>query len=191
VTPQSSDQQLDVRVPASMAQLDAVAKRQVLQVVRQLVGARHGSLLHEHRNDRDVALQRACRLEPDEIVGVVQAALAFLVGRGQPGLADNREQHAAGSDLLLYDAAEVAARLDARHVHEDRVLAEALAQVLEQAAGMALGVVPPIADENRAHRAPLGKPRRLWRASGVSHCARPRSSDARASGASSRPCPES
>jgi len=155
--PQRSDQQLDVGVPARMGQLDAVAKREVLQVVGQVLGTRHRRLLHEHRNDGDVALERACRLESDEIIGVVQAPLAFSVGGAQPALADDGEQHAAGSDLLLDDAAKVAARLDSGDVHEDGIPAEALAQVLKQAAGVALGIIPAIADKDRAHRAPFGK----------------------------------
>ena len=50
-----------------MRELDAVAKREILQFVRQLLGARHFGLVNEHRNHRDVALQRASRLEPNEV----------------------------------------------------------------------------------------------------------------------------
>ena len=154
-----------------MRQLDAVAERQLLQVVRQLIGARHAGVVNEHRDHRDIALQRAPGFEPDEVGGVVQPAPACGIGDGEPVLADHREQHAAGGDLLLDRAPEVAARLDAGHVHEHRALAEAIAQVLEQAPRVALRVVAPVADEDRAHSAPSRSAALTASGDPVRHCA--------------------
>ena len=134
-----------------MVELDAVAVREVLEILGQILGARHLGLVDEHRDDRNVALQRACRLQPDEVERVVEATLAFRIGDGEPVLADDREQHAARCNLLLDRAPKVTAGLDAGNVHEHRVLAESIAQIFEQAPGVAFGVVAPVADEDSAH----------------------------------------
>ena len=66
-----------------MRELDAVAECQVLEVGRQVLDARHLGLVHEHRDHRDVARERAGGLEADEVVRVVDAAPALRIGDGE------------------------------------------------------------------------------------------------------------
>src|SRR5262249_12104292 len=112
--------------------------------------------------------------EADEIDRIVEPPPSLLVGPREPALADDRKQHAARGHLLLDDAAKVAARLDARHIHEHDIFSEPLGEVTEKPAGLAFRVLPSIADKNRSHRASppthpkIGAPVSIFSASGVS-----------------------
>jgi len=66
-------------------------------------------------------------------------------------LADDRQQDAAGRHGLIDGLAKITAGSDGGDIHEDRVFAEVLHEVVEQAARFALRVVAPVTDENRAH----------------------------------------
>jgi hypothetical protein len=143
-----------------VGELHAVAEGQVLQVVRQLHLRGHLRALHQHRDHRDVAPQRRRRLQPHEITGIVQPAPAVGPLEVKPLPAHQCQQHRAARHLGVDGLAEVDPRLDAHHVHEDRVGAKHLAQVLEQAARMALGILATVADEDRTHGRLLGRARR-------------------------------
>ena len=64
--------------------------------------------------------------ELEESSWIIEPSAALLVGRGQPGGADDRQQHLTGrhrpGDLL----GEVQPRLDRVHINEDLVLAETI-----------------------------------------------------------------
>ena len=64
--------------------------------------------------------------------------------------------------LAAASLAEVPAGLDGGHVHEDRVVAEVLDEVVEQAARLALGVVAAVADEDRPPRRRPGRSTHSW-----------------------------
>ena len=84
VAVQSLDQELHVGGPARMRQLDAVAMGEALQALRKLILAGHLRAVHQHRDDRHLALQRRRYLQHHEVVGVIQAALAGSAGDGRP-----------------------------------------------------------------------------------------------------------
>ena len=69
----------------------------------------------------------------------LQSARGIL--RGEPVPADDRQQHAAGGDMLVDDSAEIPAGGDPGHVHEDRVMAEVTGQVFQQAPRLAFRVM--------------------------------------------------
>ena len=137
-----------------MGELDRIAIGEVGQILRELLGSRHAGALHEHRDDGDVTLQRGGRFEPHEIHRIIEPPPVLLVSRVEPALADHRQQHATRGHVLVDGPTEIPPRLDPRHIHEDRVLAKLRLEVIEEAPGLTFGVLPAIADEDGAHRAP-------------------------------------
>ena len=79
--------------------------------------------LHQHGNDGDVPPQGGGYFEPNEVPRGVEAPSPVLVGGVEPVPADQRQQHVAGADMLIDDAAKVATRLDAGNVDKDAIFA--------------------------------------------------------------------
>src|SRR5271165_1005390 len=113
--------------------------------------------MDEYRNYGDIALQRRCSFETDEVKWVVEPPLSRLILSVGPFFTDDRQQDATGSNTLVNRFAKIAPRLDRRDIHEHRVFAEVANKVVEQTSRFAFRVISTIADENSAHRnAPLG-----------------------------------
>ena len=78
----------------------------------------------------------------------------------QPAFADDRQQDAALSDLVVDHRGEVVAAMDVVEIHERLIVAEARGQHIEEAARVAAAVVAPVADEDSGHgcrgKAPAG-----------------------------------
>ena len=53
--------------------------------------------------------------------------------------------------MLVDDAAKITSWLNARHVHEYRVLAEMPGEIIKQSTGLTFGVFPPITYEDGTH----------------------------------------
>jgi hypothetical protein len=88
-----------------------------------------------------------------------------FVFRFDPFQADYHQQHAAFRDAFFNRFTEVASRLDSGYVHEYRVFAEVLDQVVEQTTSLALRITAPIADKDAAQLAfPYGPQDLLTRA---------------------------
>jgi hypothetical protein len=75
----------------------------------------------------------------------------LAVGR-EPSGADDDDQHFAGRNGALDRFDEVEARLDAFDVHEHTLGPEVAGQPVVEAAGIAGGILPSIADEDAFHR---------------------------------------
>ena len=66
----------------------------------------------QDRDDADLTCQGGLDLQPDEIVGVIEAAPPIRVGDPQPLITDQRQQHVAISDRTGDHLDEVVAQLD-------------------------------------------------------------------------------
>jgi hypothetical protein len=55
-----------------MSNLDAIAVRQIFQVIGQLIRMGHLRIVHQDGNDRDIARQGRGNLQPHKVVRVVQ-----------------------------------------------------------------------------------------------------------------------
>jgi hypothetical protein len=137
-----------------MGQLYRVAKGKFLEVIGKGIGLRHGGSLYKHRDNGNVTLQRGSGFEPDEIVGVIEPAMALMIGGVKPSFSYQGKQNSAGRYVLIDDLAEIAPRLNIFNVHEYRGLAELSYQIVEQAASLAFGISSTITDEDRSHISP-------------------------------------
>jgi len=81
-----------------------------------------------------------------EVPGVVETPAGFRSGDAEPARADEGEQDVARANAFLDALHEVLARGN-QQVHEDLVLAEALNEVVVEAARVRRAVLPPVADE--------------------------------------------
>jgi len=95
--------------------------------------------------------ERRRGFDADKVLGVVQPALARVIG-GEPSGADDDDQHFAGRYRAFERFDEVEAGLDAFDVHEHALGAKVPGEPVVQAAGIAGGVLPSIADEYAFHR---------------------------------------
>ena len=101
----------------------------------------HLRLLNEAHNRGELVMAGAFS-EP-----VDGAALVFRV---EPLQANNYQKHATFGDALFYRLAKVASRLDGGDIHEYRVFANLLDQIVKQTTSLSLRVTPPIADKDAA-----------------------------------------
>ena len=118
------------------------------RIGREVLRGRHRHTLDKDGDHAHVAREGGADLEADEIALVVQTSASASIGARQPVVADDREQHAAGTDGALEDVDEIDAGFDVRDIHEDRGGAESGAEVVEQPAGMPGTIFTPVADED-------------------------------------------
>jgi hypothetical protein len=137
-----------------MGQLDRISIRQLLQVVGQLFNTRHLRSAHEHRDDRYIAPKCRSQLYADEVIRVVEAASSGGILCREPLQSDNCQKDAAVRYALVDCLPEVTSRLNRRHIHKHRLIAEVECQVVEEATCLSLRVVPAIVYEDGAQ----GKP---------------------------------
>jgi hypothetical protein len=105
-------------------------------------------LLRRRLREGAVARQGGLDLQPHEVIGTVKPTPPIRIGDGEPLVADQRQQHIAGSDRSGDGLDEVVAKLDGIHVFEDLAAAEVDCEPIEQPARRIGGVLPPIADED-------------------------------------------
>ena len=125
-----------------------VTAGQAGQALRQILPARHDRALYQDRNDPHVAGQCGLDFQPDDVVWIIQPPAALLIGCGQPGRADDRQQHLAGRHRAADFLGEVHARLDRVYIDEDLALAETIGQAVRQPASDMAALLPTVADEN-------------------------------------------
>ena len=78
----------------------------------QLLGAGHSRPINQDWDDADLARQGGLDLHTHVVIGVIKATPALLVRDCQPFLADQSEQHVAGTDRAVDYLDEVVAELD-------------------------------------------------------------------------------
>jgi hypothetical protein len=122
------------------------------EVGRQLVRTRHPGVVDENRDYPNASFECSLDLQPDEVLWIVQAALAVLVLDRQPLWSDKREQDVAGGGCRSDPLDEIIARRDVVYVFEDPIGAEPFNHQLIQQLGRPGRFLPPIADEDPARR---------------------------------------
>ena len=134
-----------------MTDLDRLAAGERLEVVRQFIGARHDRAAHQHRHHADVALQGGAGLEADEVVGIIEPPASCGIGGRRPLVADDDDEHLAGTDRRLDRGDEIDPGLDSLDIHEDAIGTEMRRQAVVDPARIAGRVVTSIADEDSVH----------------------------------------
>ena len=145
---QRLQQPTEVEVEAGRAELQRLTAGQPGQAVRQLVGRRHRGPIDQNRDDADVTRQGGLDLQPDEVIGVVEArrpCSSVIVSHWFPISAS---EDVAGSDRAGDHLDEVVAQLDRVDVLEDLPAAVVVRESLVQPAGRVGGVIAPVADKD-------------------------------------------
>jgi len=100
-----------------------------------------------------------CRsdLSADKITWIIETPYTRVILGRHPGRTDDNQKHSSLRNALFDGLAKVASRLNSGDVHEYFLLPEMTHQIVKESTGLALGIVAPIADEDRAqislHRA--------------------------------------
>ena len=105
----SPDQALRVVIEAGVADLDGIASGQLRDVGRQVRGLGYAGAFDQGGDDELIAGERFADLGFDEVVRMVELAVAVGVSGGEPVLANDRDQRVAGRDLIGDDFREVRA----------------------------------------------------------------------------------
>src|ERR1700674_5214846 len=134
-----------------MAKLERVPAGQALEVLRQLGFDRHVGAIDEHRDYRNVALERRGDLDADVIPVALEPLSALLVLRLEPMRSDQRQQHVALRDLGIELLDKIEARLDGVDIDEEVAAREALGEMIVEPARYARCVVSPVVDEDAGH----------------------------------------
>ena len=149
---QRNDELRDIVVPALVRQLQRIAPRERLQILRQAFGIGHDCAVHQHRDDAHVgASQGGGKFQSGVIIGVVQPALAGIALNRDPSRTDHRQQHAAGFQRLVDRVDEIRPRLDGLNVAEHGGLGKMLLEAVGQPSCGALAVLAAVADEDAVH----------------------------------------
>lgn len=90
------DQAASVITEALVPDDKRVATGQTSQALRQIVVARHNRTLDQDRDDPHITGQGGLDFQPHDVARIIQPPSAPLIGCGQPGRADERQQHLAG-----------------------------------------------------------------------------------------------
>ena len=138
-----------------MADLNAVAIGQFLEILRKLVGARHPRALDEDRHYGDVAPECRRGFETDEVKGIVESSLTGRILGIEPISANDRQQDATGGNALVNGLAKVSPDLNGRDVHEDRVFAKLSDKVVVQTSRLAFSIIATVTDKNCRHEQPF------------------------------------
>jgi len=109
------------------------------QAGRQFRGRGHPRPVDEDRDDLDTARQGRLDLDADEVVRPGS--------RGQPLVADEREEHIAGRDRGRDHVGEVVPELNRVDVPDDLLPAEMPGQPVGQPRGLVRRIGTPVADE--------------------------------------------
>jgi len=144
------DQAADLRVPPLVRQGERVAPAQRLDVVRQVLVARHRRPLHKHRDDDHLRrpAQGGPYLETDVVVRVVEPPTALDVPAIQPAAPDHHQQRSARLNDRGGLLDKVHTDPDLVDVEKDLRVAEDRGQPVPQPSGVARRVLPSIADED-------------------------------------------
>ena len=125
-----------------------------------MIGFRNLSTLEEDRNDQDAALQRSSNLDAHEIIGVLQASIAFLIPRFEPTRTNDREEYVTLSDLFTKHFSKVGAKRDGIDVHKQEIVAELLLQAVVYPTGVTRTIGASVTNEQTLVQSPSPLARR-------------------------------
>ena len=109
------------------------------------------SALDQHWDYRNVPVKGGCDFQTHEIIGIIEAPCAGLVGRFQPLVSDDREQHMALVNTLLDCIPEIGSELDRVDVLKQMLLAKGCFQVIENPARNIRRILASIRDKDVSH----------------------------------------
>lgn|GEM_PF-3873769 len=114
----------------------------------------HHGTTDEYRYDTDLTFQCSAGFQPDEVVGIIEAATPSRIGDRGPFIADDDDQDPARTDRLLDRLDKVEAWLDALDIHEYLLRPEMAHQTVIQASGVTRRIIASITDEDAIHADP-------------------------------------
>jgi hypothetical protein len=132
---QHPEQPLGIAMEPARAELKCLAAGQRGQACGQFVGTGHSGPFHQDGDNADITCQGRLDLDPDEVVGVVEASLSVPAGGREPPVADQRQQYLAGFDRGGDRLNDVVAQFNRVDVLEDLVSAEVAGEPLIQPGG--------------------------------------------------------
>ena len=147
---QNLKQPSGIEIEPARAELKCLPTHQLGQARWQLVGTGHPGPFNQNGDDTDITCQRRLDLQPHEVVGVIQAPPPVLVGDREPPIADQGQQHVAGSDRGGDHLDEVVAQFDGVDILEDLTSAEVAGKPVEQPTGRVRSLFAPVAHEDPA-----------------------------------------
>lgn len=155
---QHAKQPLDINIEPARAELNCLLARQLGQARRQLIGAGHPGPFDQDGDDADITRQSSFELQPDEVVAIIQPPLPVLAGDREPPVADQCQQHVAGSDRGGDHIDEVVVQFDRGvDVLEDMASAEVPGEPVVQPGGGVAGVFAAVAHEDPARNVTGGR----------------------------------
>src|SRR5262245_50557039 len=116
-----------------MADLEPVADGKLLEVLRQLIGARNSRAFEQNGDHGDLSLKCGCDLHTHKIVRIVQAPLSVLIAHLEPVGSNYSEQNAAFGDLLVQSLNEIDTERDAVDVHEQKICPKFICEAIVNA----------------------------------------------------------
>ena len=147
------DEALDVGPESLMSEPDGIALGKRPHRFGQLIRVRHTRLVHQHRDNPLTLLERGFDFDAHEIVGIVEASAAVLIGGAEPVVANHRQHRVALRHLRFQHADEVFTGRDIVHVHEEPLGRERLLQTTEKRLREPRLIAAAIIDENFAAHA--------------------------------------
>ncbi len=147
------DEALDVGPESLMGQPNGIAFGQRPDRFRQLIRMRHARLVHQHRDNPLAKLERGLDFDAHEVIGIVEASAAVLIGGVEPVVADHRQHRVALRHLRFQHADEVFTGRDIVDVYEKPLGRERLLQTTEERLRESRLIAAAIINENFAAHA--------------------------------------
>lgn len=126
--------------------------RQFPEALRQVASCWSCRAADQHRNNPHcIALEAGFHFDANEIVRVVEAAVALAIGGIQPAWPDNDQHHMARGYRLLDCASEISAGRDVIYILKNVLLTECGSEVVKDAPGNGPAVVAPVGNKDARH----------------------------------------
>jgi hypothetical protein len=151
-TPYAVDERIDLTFEVNSREDEGVPVAQRPQARRPIRGRRHGSPIHQNRDDGYFRAGKATlNLSANPILGIIQPPSSrCLVPRLEPVWADDDQHGAAAEYRLLYLTWPLLAWADGRLIHEYARFPEPGRQCCPQAPGDEAALVPPVGHKESA-----------------------------------------
>jgi hypothetical protein len=146
---------LDIEVPPMLAQLDRLAPRKWPEVFGKIGHLGHGRGFDEYRKDEHLTPQGGLDLQTDEILRIIETALAAFVAGLNPVAPNHQNKDVARIDRPRERLDEIIARLEPIDIAENPVRSEMIAKPVEQATRVTGSILAPITDKYSRHNASM------------------------------------
>ena len=145
-----------------------------VKVCRKILGARQDCVGDQGRNDRNVATQRFCNFNPNEVIRIVDSTFSGFIACAQPLWTNYCYKYLAAAQVLIEDGSEVLATFDVVDVDKELVFAKGATKSLVNAASFCARIITAVAQKNPvAHWRPtehnVGRNRLTYKSESRSH----------------------